>query len=97
MSFGSVNTADSAQLVPAITESVQRTGVIAALVSTDDGYSSKAGRDALIKMGIKHVSISGAKGKKITPEEEWDSNVHKEARNDHSAVESLMFMLKDGF
>lgn len=91
------NAADSAQLVPAITESVQRTGVIAALVSTDDGYSSMAGRDALIGMGVCDVSISGAKGKKITPEEDWNSDIHKAARNDRSAVESLMFTLKDGF
>ncbi len=91
------NAADSAQLVPAITESVQRTGVIAALVSTDDGYSSKAGRDTLIEMGIGDVSISGAKGKKITSEEDWISDVYKGARNDRSAVESLMFTLKDGF
>jgi IS5 family transposase len=91
------NAADSAQLVPAIAESVQRTGVIAALVSTDDGYSSKVGRDTLIGMGINDISISGAKGKKITPPEEWDSEVHQEARNNRSAVESLMFTLKDGF
>lgn len=91
------NAADSAQLVPAITESVQRTGVIAALVSTDDGYSSMAGRNTLIGMGIGDVSISGAKGKKITTEEDWNSELHKTARNDRSAVESLMFTLKDGF
>ena len=91
------NAADSAQLVPAITESVQRTGVIATLVSTDDGYSSMAGRNTLIEMGITDVSISGAKGKKITTEEDWNSDIHTGARNDRSAVESLMFTLKDGF
>lgn len=91
------NAADSTQLVPAITESIKRTGVIAALVSADDGYSSKAGRDALVDMGIPSVSISGAKGKKITSPEDWDSTIHQDARNDRSAVESLMFTLKDGF
>lgn len=91
------NAADSTQLVPAITESVQRTGVIAALVSTDDGYSSKAGRDTLIELGVGDVSISGAKGKNITAPENWDSELYKEARNNRSAVESLMFTLKDGF
>lgn len=48
-------------------------------------------------MGIGNVSISGAKGKKITLEEEWYSEINKAARNDRTAVESLMFTLKNGF
>lgn len=91
------NAADSTQLVPALTESMERTCVIAALVSTDDGYSSKAGRDALLDLGVKNVSISGAKGKRLTDEETWESETYKTARNDRSAVESLMFTIKDGF
>lgn len=91
------NAADSTQLVPAVIESMERTCVIAALVSTDDGYSSKAGRDDLLDLGVKNVSISGAKGKRLTDEEDWESETYKTARNDRSAVESLMFTIKDGF
>lgn len=91
------NAADSIKLAPAIRESIERTGVIAQLVSTDDGYASAKGRNALLEMGVKDVSISGAKGKKITEIEDWESETYSEARRNRSAVESLMFTLKDGF
>jgi hypothetical protein len=50
------NAADSIKLVPAILDSIGRTGVIAELVSTDDGYASAKGRDELMKMGVKSLS-----------------------------------------
>ncbi len=71
--------------------------VVADLVSTDDGYASAKGRDALREMGIADVSISGAKGKKLTTLEDWDSETYRDARRYRSAVESLMFTIKDGF
>ena len=91
------NAADSIKLVPAIRESIERTGVVAELVSTDDGYASAKGRDQLLKMGVKILSISGAKGKKLTDPEDWDSDAYRDARRNRSAVESLMFTIKDGF
>ena len=91
------NAADSIKLVPAIAESIKRTGVVAELVSTDDGYASKNGRAQLLCMGVKIVSISGAKGKKLTTQEDWDSEVYRDARRCRSAVESLMFTIKYGF
>ena len=91
------NAADSIKLVPAIRESIERTGVVAELVSTDDGYASAKGRDQLLKMGVKILSISGAKGKKLTDPQDWDSDVYRDARRNRSAVESLMFTIKDGF
>lgn len=91
------NTADSSELVPAIQCSIDRTGVIAELVSTDDGYASADGRNKILGMGVKDISISGAKGKKLTGIEDWESETHKNARGDRSAVESLMFTIKDGF
>ncbi|MDA0348617.1 MAG: transposase [Verrucomicrobia bacterium] len=91
------NAADSIKLVPAIRESIERTGVIAELVSTDDGYASAKGRGQLLKMGVKILSISGAKGKKLTDPQDWDSDVYRDARRNRSAVESLMFTIKDGF
>lgn len=91
------NAADSAQFAPCIQRAMTRTGITAALVSSDDGYSSKAGKETLEQSGIHIVSISGSKGKKITDPKDWDSEPFRKARNDRSAVESLMFTLKDGF
>lgn len=91
------NTADSNELVPAIQCSIDRTGVIAELVSTDDGYASADGRNKILDMGVKDISISGAKGKKLTDIEVWESETYKNARGDRSAVESLMFTIKFGF
>jgi len=91
------NAADSIELVPAIRESIKRTGVIAELVSTDDGYASAKGRDEVLGMKVKAISISGAKGKKLTDDEDWQSETFRDARRDRSAVESLMFTIKDGF
>jgi len=48
-------------------------------------------------MGIETVSIGGSKGKKITPDIEWDSPEHREARNARSAVESIIFVLRYKF
>jgi len=44
--------------------------------------------------GVEVFSISGSKGKKITPEEDWTSTIYCAARNNRSAVESLMFCVK---
>jgi len=91
------NAADSTQLVPAIRDSIERTGVIPEEVSTDDGYASAKGRRELLDLGVRIVSISGAKGKKLTDPEDWQSEAYREARRNRSAVESLMFTIKDGF
>jgi IS5 family transposase len=91
------NAADSIKLVPAIADSIKRTGVVAERVSTDDGYASAKGRDDLREMGVGDVSISGAKGKKLTTLEDWESETYRDARRCRSAVESLMFTIKDGF
>ena len=91
------NTADSTELVFAIRNSIKRTGVIADLVSTDDGYASAKGRNEILAMMVKDISISGAKGKKIIDDDDWESKLYKDARRNRSAVESLMFTIKDGF
>ena len=75
----------------------KRTEVTGALVSTDDGYASARGRDELLDMGVENISISGAKGKKLTGLDDWESEIYRGARRDRSAVESLMFTIKDGF
>ena len=40
------------------------------------------------------MSFSGSKGKNIIPSAEYDSQPYKDARNDRSAIESMMFTLK---
>ena len=60
----------------------------------DDGYSSAKGRKSAFEMEITTVSISGAKGKKITPKNDWNSDDYNYARSEMSAVESTIFTLK---
>lgn len=91
------NAADSGQLVEVVLDDWDRTGVLPRLVSSDDGYSDESARQDLLKTGVEVVSISGAKGKKITSAEEWDRADYRAARANRSAVESLMFTLKDGY
>lgn len=91
------NAADSGQLVPMFDEVVARTGVVPSVVSVDDGYASREGRGHLLNGGAQVVSISGAKGKKITSDCDWDSLDYVAARDGRSAVESLMFTIKHGF
>lgn len=91
------NASDSGELVPMFEKVVRRTGVIPDTVSVDDGYSSAAGRKTLLARGVKVVSISGSKGKKITPAADWHSEAYAVARDDRSAVESLMYTIKYGF
>ncbi len=88
------NGADSTYLVPLVKKHIENTSVIPELVSTDDGYSSTAGRNGVLELGVKDVSFSGAVGRKILGEELWTDEKYAEARNDRSAVESLMFSLK---
>lgn len=91
------NAADSGQLVPMFEQHVERTGAIPGTVSVDDGYSSAQGREHLLARGVKVASISGSKGKHITPSEQWDDLEYVAARDGRSAVESLMFTIKHGF
>ena len=44
------NTADCPELEPAIAASARRTGVVPERVSTDDGYASAKGRDAVLAL-----------------------------------------------
>lgn len=91
------NAADNRQLIDVVLDHWDRSQVFPSLVSSDDGYSDQAARTELVAAGIKVVSISGAKGKKITPPEEWNRPDYRAARVNRSAVESLMFTLKDGY
>jgi IS5 family transposase len=91
------NAADSGQLVPMVDEVTARTGVTPKTVSVDDGYASQANMDALEQRGIEVISINGAKGRALTARADWNSDEYALARDQRSAVESLMFTLKQGF
>lgn len=91
------NAADSGQLAEVVLDHWERSGVLPRLVSSDDGYCDQKAREDLLNIGVGVVSISGAKGKKITRTEEWNRPDYRAARANRSAVESLMFTLKDGY
>ena len=87
------NAADSKQLRPICSATFQRKGVIPHSLSFDDGCSSGENRKWLKEKCVLVPSFSGAKGKKITPETEWQEEAHREARRKRSAVESVIFQL----
>ncbi|MBN2860333.1 MAG: transposase [Sphaerochaetaceae bacterium] len=89
------NAADSPQLYSMVLKSIQNTNTVPESVSTDDGYSSGTGFELVKSIpGIKKVSLSGAKGKRLITEEDWFSEDLSELRRNRSAVESLIFVLK---
>jgi hypothetical protein len=91
------NAADSRHLVAMVKEQITNTGVIPSMSSADDGYSSQLGLEEVLGLGVKVVSISGAKGKKIIEARQWKSQPYRHARAERSAIESLVFTLKEGF
>lgn len=91
------NAADSTQLRPLLEDVKQRTGRRPKKLSADDGYVGTENRHRLLQDGFEVVSFSGAKGRRIIPEADWDSPAYAEARRGRSAVESLIFVLKHGF
>jgi hypothetical protein len=91
------NAADSPHLVRMVKEQMTNTGVIPSMTSVDDGYSSQQGREEVLHLGVKVVSISGAKGKKIIELQQWKSQPYRRARAERSAIESLVFTLKENF
>jgi Transposase DDE domain len=91
------NAADSRYLVAMVQEQITNTGVIPAMTSADDGYSSQQGLEEVLGLGVKVVSISGAKGKRLLEAQQWKSRPYRQARAERSAMESLVFTLKESF
>jgi hypothetical protein len=79
------NAADRPHPVKMVKELITNTGVIPAVSSADDGYSSKQGLEEVQALGVKVVSISGAKGKKLFEPRQWKSKPYREARAERSA------------
>jgi hypothetical protein len=91
------NAADSGQLVPMVNEVVGRTTVVPKVLTLDDGYASAANMEAMKLLGIEVISINGSKGRALTAHADWNSDEYALARDQRSAIESLMFTLKQGF
>ena len=88
---------DSSMATKMIEASISSSNVVPKLVSFDDGYASADNLASLECLGVDLVSFSGSKGKKITPEDEWDSKRNLKARNKRSMAESTMAVLKRDF
>ncbi len=81
-------------LVPMVRKVISTTGIIPTVVSTDDGYTSAENLKTLKNdLGIRRVSFSGSKGKKLTIGN-WDTESYVESRRMRSSIESLMFTIK---
>lgn len=91
------NTSDSKILPKILTNTMDRTGITPECVTVDDGYASEQNRADVLKCGVRLFTVSGAKGKKITPETEWESPEMKHECKQRSAVESLISTLKGTF
>lgn len=91
------NVADSDLLIPMYDQVYQRTQVVPDRVIVDDGYASAKNRDTLKLRHVGTISIGGSKGRKLTSTKDWNSDAHVEARDDRSAVESLMSTLKGSY
>ena len=91
------NAADSDQLVPMVDDVVRRTTVVPSVLSVDDGYASAANMAAMKARQIGVISINGSKGRALTTHADWKSVEYVLARDQRSAIESLMFTLKQGF
>lgn len=91
------NPADSTTLVPSVDDHIEQTSVIPALVSTDDGYSSAEGLEALLDRGVHAFSASGAKGKALVGDHIWDLDLFKEMRRMRSNAEATISHFKIDF
>lgn len=88
------NPADSDALEPMIRESIANTGIVPQDITVDDGYSSAKGLQAAKDLGVERVSISGSKGRRLLGEDLWADPGYQQLRNDRSAVESVIFVVK---
>ncbi len=92
--FPEGNTSDAAELIPVLEQAIERTGVVPEMLSTDDGYPSEENLEWLQKTGVKINSFNGAKGRKLTSEEDWESTAYQIARAERSMIEGLFSTLK---
>ena len=88
------NAPDFQELIPVMKQIIRRTKIIPEMLSVDDGYSSFHNRKWLEKIGVKTKSFNGINGRRLTSDEDWESEVYKAARADRSLIEGLISTLK---
>lgn len=93
------NAADSGQLEGLLDQVEKNTGVIASVVTVDDGYLNQRVRDRYLERASEKgitatFSIGGSKGKRSLGEDLFYSDEYQEARDDRSAAESCISTLK---
>ncbi|MBF0240023.1 MAG: transposase [SAR324 cluster bacterium] len=91
------NANDAAQLDDLLEQHRQLTGKVPTQVSVDDGYAKKALWKKWTDAGVEIFSVSGSKGKKMIPTADYSSQAYQEARDQRSAVESLIYTIKFRF
>ena len=91
------NPADAARAVPLVQQHCETTDSTPRVVTTDDGFSSRRNLETLHAMNIEVVSMNGSKGRKLIPEDVWNSESYQQARNARSAVESIIYVLRYKF
>jgi len=92
--FPEGNTSDAKELKPVLEQAFERTGVVSKMVSTDDGYPSEENLKWLLEVGSETISFNGAKGRKLTSDEDWKSTAYQIARGERSMIEGLFSTLK---
>lgn len=88
------NVPDCLKLKPMVQLHQRITGVLPESVSADDGYASRKEWLAVEKMGVQNISISGSKGKKLIPQDLYNSTTYQNLRRIRSPIESMIFILK---
>jgi hypothetical protein len=88
------NASDQSQLTATIQKSIANTGVVPGVVSVDDGYTGAQQLKESLELGVAIVSFSGARGKALLGEEQWDSEPFREARRARNGAESGIYVLK---
>lgn len=91
------NANDAGQIEVIADAAITRTGVVPKIMSFDDGYVNDAARQKYRAAGADVVSFSGSKGKRSIDRATYDSEAYVAARNDRSAVESIIFTLKHNY
>jgi hypothetical protein len=93
------NAADQGQYIPLVKATIENTGVVPKIVSTDDGYTGAAQLKECLELGVEIVSFSGARGKALIGDEKWDSEPYEIARRARNGAESGIGVLKavEGF
>jgi len=90
------NAADSPHLATMVKEQITNTGVIPSMASADDGYSTQQGLEEVLGLGLKVVSISGAKGKKLIEAQKWKSQPYRQARVAYNISQIIRVRKKRG-